>query len=180
MGRQAVKIVPIFAQQLESKLKPLIAAQPVDNSIQEDLIKPILQSLEDNFQYYFHDIKEKFDGIGAKEWIEANSTNTSMQEFAKKMNLMDGTTNYEFWTPIVKVWNKIKPPSASEAENIAAVIVTKTTSLRCLTALANAASTLLQVDELNDSNRNNILVYLKLHLPSVCFKGDNFSGNFSD
>jgi hypothetical protein len=105
MGRQAVKIVSIFAQRLESKLKPLIAAQPVDNSIQEDLIKPILQSLEDNFQNYFHDIKEKFDGIGAKEWIEANSTNTSMQEFAKKLNLMDGTINYEFWTPIVKVWN---------------------------------------------------------------------------
>jgi hypothetical protein len=70
--------------------------------------------------------------------------------------MVRGSKRGYFWTPIVKVWNKIKPPSASEAENIAAVIVTKTTSLRCLTALANAASTLLQVDELNDSNRNNI------------------------
>ena len=71
--------------------------------METDLLQQLLLTLEGNFQYYFHDISEKFDSIGAKEWIEANSTKTSMQEFANILNLVDGTLNYEFWVPIVEV-----------------------------------------------------------------------------
>ena len=145
-----------------------------------DLLQPLLLTLEENFQYYFHDIIEKFDSIGAKEWIEANSTKTSMQEFANNLNLVDGTVNYEFWVPIVVVWNNLKPPSAIDAENINSVIITKTTSLRCLTALANAVSNLLGVVALVEINKSAVLRYLKSHLPSICFRGDNFSVNFVD
>ena len=171
MGRQALKITSAFAQQVESKIKPLTASQPADWKIDSDLLKPIILDLEDNFQYHFHDISEKFESIGAKEWVDGNSTNISMQEFVIKLSLVDGTIDYEFWVPIVEVWNKLKPPSGADAENIGSVIITKTTSLRCLTALADAVSKLLQVVGLVDTNKNMILGYLKSHLSSTCFRG---------
>ena len=74
----------------------------------------------------------------------------------------------------------LKPPSAIDAENINSVIITKTTSLRCLTALANAVSNLLGVVALVEINKSAVLGYLKSHLPSICFRGDNFSVNFVD
>ena len=180
MGRQAFKITSVCIQQLESKIKPLTASQPADWNIEIDLLQPILLTLEENFHYYFHDISEKSESIGAKEWIEADSTKTSMQEFAKKINLVDGTIDYEFWVPIVEVWNNLKPPSAAKAENINSVIITKITSLRCLTALADAVSSLLQVVALIDINKNTVLGHSKSHLPAICFRGDNFSVNFVD
>lgn len=124
MGRQALKITSAFTEELKSKIKPLTASQPAD-WMMEDLLQPLLLTSEENFQYYFHDISEKFDSMGAKEWIGANSTKTSMQEFANKLNLVDGTINYEFWVPIVVVWNNLKPPSAIDAENINSIIITK-------------------------------------------------------
>lgn len=179
IGRQALKITSTFTEELKSKIKPLTASQPAD-WMMEDLLQPLLLTLEENFQYYFHDISEKFDSIGAKEWIGANSTKTSMQEFANKLNLVDGTVNYEFWVPIVVVWNNLKPLSAIDAESINSIIITKTTSLRCLTALANAVSSLLGVVASVEINKSAVLGYLKSHLPSICFRGDNFSVNFVD
>ena len=180
MGRQAIKIVSLFTQQLESKIKPLTVSHGSNWDFEGELLIPILSSLESNFQLYFNDINEKFEHIGANEWVQASTSATGMQELAVILKLVDETINHEYWAPIVEVWNKHKPPSATDAENISTIIITKTTSLRCLTAIANAVCKLVEVNEQSEVTKNNIIGYLKLHLPSICFRGDNFSVNFME
>lgn len=142
MGRQEIKIVSLFSQQLETKIKPLTASNPLTWKIDEKFLKPILTDLGVNFRYYFSDIDDKFANIGAKEWKEANSSKTSMQEFATKLNLVDETINCQYWTPVVEAWNKVKPPSSIDADNISAIMISKTTSMKCFTALAAAVALL--------------------------------------
>lgn len=178
MGRQAIKIVTEFTKQLESKIKPLTVLDNGNWELDIELLNPILASLEQNFQSYFDDINETFNSLGANEWVEANKTNTGMQELAKKLNLIDVTIEYEYWSSIVETWNSHKPPSASDAENIGAIIITKATSLRCLTALVNAVCKLMKIDGINEIRKNNTIDFLKIHLPAVCFRGDNYSTNF--
>jgi hypothetical protein len=50
------------------------------------------------------------------------------------------------------------------------LIITKSTSMRCLNALASAVSKLVSGEDLRE--------YLRTILPSICFRGDNFSSNF--
>ena len=102
-----------------------------------------------------------------------------MQEFARKLNLVDDTLNYQYWTPVVEVWNQVKPPSSPDAENISAIIISKTTSLKCLTALAAVVASLKETTTtMNELNKNNVIGYLRLNLPTICFRGDNYSANF--
>ena len=111
MGRQAIKIVSLFAQQIIVKTKPLILLQSANWKIDSDLLHPILSDLELNFNSYFSDINTTFANIGANEWLQANTSVQTMQEFAKSLNQVDETINYDYWNPIVEVWNKFKPPS---------------------------------------------------------------------
>ena len=180
MGRQAVKIVTLFAQQIQSKIKPLIAVYPTNWKIVEEFLDPVLNKLEYNFQLYFSDINEKFRSMGAEEWTAASASIESMQEFAKGLNLVDETINYDYWRSVVDVWNRFKPPSSPDVENISGILITKTTSMRCLIALAAAVSKLLDNSEDNELSKKDAIGYLRLHLPSVCFRGDNFSVNFTD
>ena len=102
-----------------------------------------------------------------------------MQEFARKLNLLDDTLNYRYWTPVVEVWNQVKPPSSHDAENSSAIIISKTTSLKCLTALAAVVASLKETTTtMNELNKNNVIGYLRLNLPTICFRGDNYSANF--
>ena len=64
-------------------------------------------------------------------------------------------------TSIVETWNSHKPPSESDAENIVAIIITKATSLRCLTALVNAVCKLMKIDGINEIRKNNTIDFLK-------------------
>jgi hypothetical protein len=180
MGRQAVKIVSLFAQQIQAKVKPLCVAHPTNWNIGDELLNPILNNLGNNFQLYFSDINERFESVGAKEWTEANASLENMQKFAKGLNLVDETLNYDFWVPVVEVWNNFKPPSAPNADNISSIMITKTTSMRCLSAMAVAVNKLLDNIAPNESNKNSAIGYLRLHLPSVCFRGDNFSINLME
>lgn len=103
-----------------------------------------------------------------------------MQEFAKGLNLVDETINYSHWRPVVDVWNRLKPPSAPDVNNISGIMISKTTSMRCLIAMAVAVNKLVNDNEDNGLNKKDAIGYLRLHLPSVCFRGDNFSVNFAD
>ena len=118
--------------------------------------------------------------MGAEEWTAASASIESMQEFAKGLNLVDETINYDYWRSVVDVWNRFKPPSSPDVENISGILITKTTSMRCLIALAAAVSKLLDNSEDNELSKKDAIGYLRLHLPSVCFRGDNFSVNFTD
>ena len=178
MGRQAIKIVTLFVEQIKSKIKPLIVTLPSDFDLLETILTPLLTGIAANFDSYFIDIKETFVNIGATEWIDANRSISSMQDFAKRIQQVDATIDYKYWTPIVEVYNIMKPPSANSADNISAIIITKSTSMRCLNALANAARKLVSGEDMREENDNNSLEYLRTILPSICFRGDNFSSNF--
>jgi hypothetical protein len=180
MSRQAIKIVSLFAQHLVTKMKPLTVRQSSNWKVDSELLLPILFDIESNFKLYFSDINDKFEHIGAKEWIEANSSVRSMQAFANKLNLVDETISHDYWNPVVEIWSKYKPSSSIQVDNISSIIITKNTSAKCLTAIATAVAKLLKHDDSNENNKNNILIYLRSHLPSVCFRGDNFSMNFID
>jgi hypothetical protein len=57
-----------------------------------------------------------------------------MQDFAKSMQQVDATIDFKYWTPVGEVWNETKPSSASFADNMSSIIITKSTSMRCLNA----------------------------------------------
>ena len=103
-----------------------------------------------------------------------------MQKFAKSLHLVDEKLNYDYWIPVVEVWNKFKPPSAPDADNISSIIITKTTSMRCVSAIVIAVNKLLNNSAPNELNKNDAIGYLRLSLPSVCFRGDNFSINLTE
>lgn len=136
--------------------------------------------MDSNSITYFSDIIDKFDNLGAKEWIEASSSPENMQKLANDLNLIDTTINYEYWVPVVNVWNQSKPPSASNAINISAVQLTKGTSVKCQTALVHAVSKLVNEGELEESTIIDKMGYLRSKLPAICFRGDNYSVNFID
>ena len=178
MGRQAVKIVSLFVEQIISKVKPLTVTLHPDVNLKATLLTSLSIELAANFDSYFLDIKERFSNVGATEWISANSSISGMQDFAKGMQQVDSTVDFVFWSPLVDVWNDTKPPSASSADNISAIMITKTTSMRCLQAMATAATKLISGEEISKENKVNCLEYLRTVLPSICFRGDNFSVNF--
>ena len=173
MGRQAVKIVSLFVEQITSKVKPLTVILPPDVNLQGTLLNSLLTGLAANFNSYSYDIKEKFINIGATEWISANNSISGMQDFAKRMQQVDCTIDFTFWGPLVHVWNETKPPSASSADMISAIIIMiiimKSTSMRCLLAMANAAFKLISGEEITEENKINCLEYLRTILPSICF-----------
>ena len=173
MGRQAVKIVSLFVEQITSKVKPLTVILPPDVNLQGTLLNSLLTGLAANFNSYSYDIKEKFINIGATEWISANNSISGMQDFAKRMQQVDCTIDFTFWGPLVHVWNETKSPSASSADMISAIIIMiiimKSTSMRCLLAMANAAFKLISGEEITEENKINCLEYLRTILPSICF-----------
>jgi hypothetical protein len=36
----------------------------------------------------------------------------------------------------------------------------------------------MKIDGINEITKNNTIHFLKIHLPAVCFRGDNYSTNF--
>ena len=178
MGKQAIKIMSLFVEQIISKVKPLTVIIPLGVDLHEMILSPLLTELTSNFDSYFLDIKEKFQHIGAAEWVAANSSISSMQDFANSVQQVDSTIDYKHWSPIVNAWNETKPPSANLADNISSIQISKTTSLRCLNAVAKSASRLVSGEELNEENKKNCFEFLRKTLPQICFRGDNFSVNF--
>ena len=113
MGRQAIKIVTLFVEQVKSKIKSLIVTLPPDVDLMETILTPLLPGLAVNFDSYFIDIREKFVNVGATEWIDANRSISSMQDFAKSMKQVDTTIDFQYWTPIVEVYNEMNCPFGS-------------------------------------------------------------------
>ena len=173
-----MKIISIFVEQIISKVKPLTVTLPPDTNLKATILTSLSTELEANFDSYFLDIKEKFIIVGATEWISANSSISGMQDFAKRMQQVDSTVDFLYWSPLVDVWNDTEPPSASSGDNISAIMITKSTSMRCLQAIATAAAKLISGEEISKENKINRLEYLRSVLPSICFRGDNFSVNF--
>ena len=180
MGRQAVKIVATYVQQLESQIKPLIESHSNNWEIEETLLYTISNNLEMNFISYFSDISDKFENLGATEWVEANRLPENMLKLANELNLTDTTINYDYWVPIVNTWNQFKPPSASNADNISGIRISKGTSARCQTALVRAVNELINEVELNETSVSDKISYLRSRLPAICFSGDNYSVNFTE
>ena len=175
---EAINIMSLFVVQIISKAKPLTVIIPLGVDLHEMILSPLLTELTSNFDSYFLDIKEKFQHIGAAEWVAANSSISSMQDFANSVQQVDSTIDYKHWSPIVNAWNETKPPSANLADNISSIQISKTTSLRCLNAVAKSASRLVSGEELNEENKKNCFEFLRKTLPPICFRGDNFSVNF--
>ena len=181
MGKQAIKITSVFVEQIISKIKPLtVIVLPGVLDLHEAILSPLLTELTSNFDSYFLDIKDKFQNHGAVEWINANSSISSMQDFANSVQQVDSIIDYKLWTPIVDAWNETEPPSTCLADNISSIQISKTTSMRCLNAVAKAASRLISGEELSEENKNNSIEFLRNVLPPICFRGDNFSVNFME
>jgi hypothetical protein len=59
MGRQVIKIVTLFVEQIKSKVKPLIVILPPDVDLLEKVLTPLLTRLSTNSDSYFLDTKQK-------------------------------------------------------------------------------------------------------------------------
>ena len=123
-------------------------------------------------------MKAKFQHLGAVEWVNSNSSISSMQDFAKSVQQVDSTIDYKYWSPIVDAWIETKPPSTSLVDNVSAIQIAKITSMRWLNAVAKAASRLISGEELSDENKNDCIEHLRKILPSICFRDDNLSASF--
>lgn len=75
-------------------------------------------------------MKAKFQHLGAVEWVNSNSSISSMQDFAKSVQQVDSTIDYKYWSPIVDAWIETKPPSTSLVDNVSAIQIAKITSMR--------------------------------------------------
>ena len=101
MGKQAIKITSLFVEHIISRVKLLTAIVPSGVDLHEMMLSPLLTELTSNFDSYFQDVKDKFQNLGAVEWINANSSISSMQDFANSVKQVDSTIDYKHWSPVV-------------------------------------------------------------------------------
>ena len=148
------------------------------NAVVELLDKALVRKADS----FFRDILESFSSCGAEEWRDASSSPASMNTFARERKVLDIQHNGTVWEPVISAWNSTMKVTKA-VKSISSMKVNDNAPVKTLKLLVAGVSIAVGVASpifLAGGTKTQMLEFLKIHLPEICFRGSNFCVNLDD
>ena len=173
MGKHLVKVTAENSIVIGKFFKPLCD----QNCAVSGIIARMCDMMTAKSDDFFSDIMKTFSNHGASTWRSVSRTPTEMREFAVSNNLVDRTSDFPTWEPLVTAWNTIFSGKGS-ISSVAKIKITMSLSSKTLRILAQSVEIVTGNKFVLDNKGNEkteLYMYMKKYLPDICYRGHNFS-----